>query len=152
MHLPATNIYPVITLYQPWATWIVEGWKTIETRTHDRFKCLVGKTILIHAGATYDQSPFRYAAERNYLSHKAIDVPQGCILGRAYVSSSRILNYNDAHKALIECDTKRYGLFLREIVKFENPIYTKGQMGIWYYDMSKMQPVLKLKEQIKLIF
>lgn len=47
-------IYPVITLYQPWATWIMRGWKTIETRTHNRFACLDHKTILIHAGKITD--------------------------------------------------------------------------------------------------
>ena len=44
------RVYPVLTLYQPWATFIADGLKTIETRTHNRFTSLYGKTILIHAG------------------------------------------------------------------------------------------------------
>src|SRR3972149_4902156 len=40
----------VITFYQPWATMILDGVKTIETRTHDRFKNLQGHRIGIHAG------------------------------------------------------------------------------------------------------
>jgi hypothetical protein len=36
---------PCITLWRPWSTWIADGRKTIETRTHDRFRSLVGKRI-----------------------------------------------------------------------------------------------------------
>lgn len=38
-----------ISLHQPWATCIAMKWKTIETRTHARFKSLVGQRIAIHA-------------------------------------------------------------------------------------------------------
>ena len=38
-----------ITLYMPEALFVSLGWKTIETRTHHRFKGLVGKRIAIHA-------------------------------------------------------------------------------------------------------
>lgn len=50
------EIYPVITLYQPWATWIMRELKTIESRTHARFNSLLYKTILIHAGQTTDKT------------------------------------------------------------------------------------------------
>jgi len=48
-------IYPVITIKQPWASRIARAQKTIETRTHSRFKRLKGKTILIHVGAGIDR-------------------------------------------------------------------------------------------------
>ena len=38
-----------ITLYMPEALFVSLSWKTIETRTHHRFKGLVGKRIAIHA-------------------------------------------------------------------------------------------------------
>lgn len=31
-----------ISMWQPWAWWVMRGWKTIETRTHNRFKGLAG--------------------------------------------------------------------------------------------------------------
>jgi predicted transcriptional regulator len=48
--LSGDNDMKVITLWQPWASFIALGWKTIETRTHDRFKNLVCERIAIHAG------------------------------------------------------------------------------------------------------
>jgi hypothetical protein len=140
-----TNILPVITLYQPWATWIMRGWKTIETRTHDRFASLIHKTLLIHAGLHTDGS----AAFNSYLTHEQIvynpdEVINGAILGSVYVDACGWLcgDPYENKSALIET-TGRYGLFLTDIKKFDNPILIKGEMGIWYYDIESMAKVRK---------
>lgn len=141
-----SNILPVITLYQPWATWIVRGWKTIETRTHNRFASLAGKTILIHAGMKTDQS--HYAVYNPYLTmgqfHENTDeMVNGFILGSAFVDVSGVCRSGDSKRALIECDTMRYGLFLSNVKKFDKPIPVKGEMGVWYFDMDKMEKCKK---------
>jgi len=43
---------PVITLWQPWASWVIEGRKRIETRTHDRLGSLATRPPgnLVRAG------------------------------------------------------------------------------------------------------
>ncbi len=140
------SIYPVITLYQPWATWIMRGWKTIETRTHDRFKSLQGKKILIHAGKITDATAIR----NPYLTTEQLvfnpdEMINGYILGSAYVSGFRLLNKGHASRALIECDTKRYGLFLENTIKFLYPVPVAGEMGIWYFDMHNLIKVKKGK-------
>ncbi len=144
-------IYPVITLWQPWATWIMREWKTIETRTHDRFACLKGETILIHAGQTTDES----AAKNPYLTkhqllHKPEEVINGFILGSVEVWDFAELKDTAAKMALIECRTKRYGLFLENVVSFHEPIPAKGGMGIWYFDLDKQEKVKK-PEALKLL-
>lgn len=141
------RIYPAITLYQPWATWIIRGWKTIETRTHNRFACLKGKTVLIHAGQRTDDSSS--VIHNPYLTREEIlqdpdEVVNGYILGAAIVYDSRLLTKEDSKPALIHCDnTIRYGLFLKGIEKFDHPIFTKGEMGIWYFDMAKKEKIKK---------
>lgn len=141
------NILPAITLYQPWATWIMREWKTIETRTHARFACLKGKTILIHAGQTTDNSEL--ATKNPYLTLDQIlydpeDMINGYLLGTARVYDFQPLNDSHSEKALIDCgNTKRYGLFLDMVNEFETPIYVKGEMGIWYYDLDNQQKVKK---------
>ena len=142
------DILPVITLYQPWATWIMRGWKTIETRTHDHFKSLAFREILIHAGQTTDNTD---AAIRNpYLTHDQIiqnpdEMINGFILGCVYVSDFRLLNSSHSSKALIDCESiNRFGLFLTVINKFEKPIPVKGEMGIWYYDIKRLEKVKKI--------
>ncbi len=85
-------IYPVITLYQPWATWVVRGLKPTETRLHNRFQSLIGKRILIHAGMTMDAVAF----VGKYVPDEAIQIPmneyhQGAIIGSAYVDALALL-------------------------------------------------------------
>lgn len=144
------EIYPAITLYQPWASWIMRGWKTIETRTHSRFKCLKGKTIIIHAGQKTDKSTIK----NPYLTHEQLvlnpdEIVNGCILGFAFVYDFGKVDDGHSKEALIECRTDRWGLFLRNIEPVD-PIYAKGEMGIWYYDIKRRQKANKPTEQIGL--
>ena len=44
-----------ISLWQPWATFVSVGWKTIEPRTHQRFNGLIGQQIAIHAARKIDR-------------------------------------------------------------------------------------------------
>lgn len=73
------NIFDV--LFQPWASWIMKEWETIETRTHNRFASLKGKTILIHAGKTTDYSAFKNAYLPEVENEKMIN---GFILGSVF--------------------------------------------------------------------
>lgn len=149
------TVFPVITLYQPWATWVIREWKPIETRTHNRFACLKGHWVLIHAGAKTDDSEL---TRRNpYLTKEQIiykpdEVVNGAILGMAYCHDWGLLNINHSKAALIDCGPPftRYGNFLKEIVIFPEPIPEKGELGIWYYDLLQRKKVKKPTSQTKL--
>lgn len=149
-----SKIRPVITLYQPWATWIIRGWKLIETRTHDKFKSLSGKRILIHAGLRTDES----AAANPYLTKEQIlykpdEVINGYILGECLVQDFRKLNNSHSQHALIDCGSvERWGLFLNEIMMLDKPIPVKGEMGIWYFDLETKQKVKKKSYQASTLF
>lgn len=144
------DIVPVITLYQPWATWVMRGWKTIETRTHNRFGCLQYKTILIHAGKTTDRSDA--VTTNKYLTpqqmYESEETPNGVILGSVYVDDFRQLNQRHSKDSLIECEsTRRFGLFLRDIKIFDEPIPERGSVGIWYFDMKNKVKIKKPSNQ-----
>lgn len=147
-------IYPVITLYQPWATWIMREWKTIETRTHNRFACLNHKTILIHAGKITDAS----AVNNSYLTKEQLlenpdEIVNGFILGSAYVDATGLLCGDDyENKAALIYTKDRYGLFLEKIKKVDIPIPEKGEMGIWYYDLENKCKVKKPRPEALKLF
>lgn len=123
-------ILPAITLYQPWATWIMRGWKTIETRTHNRFGCTDASAI---------NNPY---LTKEQLLHDADEMVNGFILGKVFVKSFGKLSSIDSQKALIDCgNTERFGLHLSEIEKFKEPIPVKGEMGIWYFNLETLQKV-----------
>jgi hypothetical protein len=137
--LSTDNILPVITLYQPWATWIMRGWKTIETRTHSRFSCLKGQRILIHAGLKTDP----HALHVPYLTLEQLllnpdEMVNGYILGSAFVKDFRLLNESDSEAALFDCTGRLWGLFLEDIERWKYPIPEKGSQGIWHYDADNL--------------
>jgi len=141
-----SNIAPAITLYQPWATWIMRGWKTIETREHNRLSSLLDNRILIHAGQRTDSGAIRNPfLTKEQLMENPDEIVNGVILGSAFVYKVSSLSREHEKMALIECTTKRWGLFLRNIVRFETPIPVKGEMGIWYFDLSNFIKVKKPK-------
>lgn len=150
-----SNIIPVITLWQPWASWVIMGAKPIESRTHIRFKGLVGNTIGIHAANTFDDSD---AVIKNpYLSaDKIIDSmhpPLGVVLGTVHVDDFKPLHKFHSPLALIDCEhTKRWGLFLSSQKEFAVPVKAEGQMGIWYFDLDTMKKVKKPSEKIPSFF
>ena len=125
-----------ITLHQPWASWIAMGWKTIETRGHARFACLVGEHIGIHAGRKWDRNALLVAGEYLTLEQQHITnelrTIQGAIVCTAFVRDHIRLNKEHSKQALIACHKNMHGLLLEDI---ETPTYwphaVQGQQGIW---------------------
>ena len=130
-----------ITLWQPWATWIALGWKTIETRTHPRFVGLVGKHIAIHAGLRWDKDAVRLAsiwlADWQVLQTRSFRDIHGVVVCTAHVDRHTRLSGDCSRAAKIDCcHTKRYGLFFSDIQKLPEAMPAKGHQGIWNVDLS----------------
>lgn len=124
-----------ITLHQPWATWILWGWKRLETRTHPRFGCLHSLRIAIHAGRHWDENALRTAAP--FLTKDQIEKTErfnharGAIICTAYVENYGRLSTSYSQFALIECITRRFGLNLHDVCPIEPPIAARGRQGIF---------------------
>ena len=130
---------PIISLWNPWAIWVGLGWKTIETRTHQRFACLVGRTIGIHAALKWDDTAIN--AARQWLTDEQVRTTQRMLrIGGAICWTAEVFNFLPLGKmhegrALIECQSvQRYGLFLTNVKAIEI-IPCRGKQGIWYQDV-----------------
>ena len=152
--LEIKNSMPTITLYQPWATWIIRGWKPIETRTHNRFMCLKGKWILIHAGKTTDANAINNPyLSKDQLAQSPEEIINGYILGAAFVSDFKALDKRHSKDALIDCgNVQRFGLFLNNVYRLMEPIPVLGEMGVWYFNLETKQKVKKPKSKSLLLF
>lgn len=126
-----------ITLWQPWAQFIAEGWKTIETRTHSRFQSLAGSTIAIHAGAQWDHAWKQLAGP--YLTPGDIaKVDTWTAIRPAVICLATIgktgwipPTEENSYLARINCQTRnRYGLFIEQVHQV-GPITMPGHQGIW---------------------
>lgn len=125
----------VITIKQPFASLIVEGFKEYEFRT---WKTKYRGKILIHAGKGVDKKAMKKFEKYN------LDYPSGCII--AEVDLTDCIKIDDkARKMLGEKDSfvysnvikhtewDGYGFQLENVKKIE-PIYINGKLSLWDYD------------------
>lgn len=144
---------PAITLWQPWATWVSLGLKTIETRGHRMLAPLVGRRVAIHAGRTWDDGAARVAGpyltdgDRRALAarggvrytgpYRLGDIapaafPAGAIVATARAAACRELTDADSAAALCPCGPGRWGLLLADVLAVEPPVACRGNRGVWY--------------------
>ena len=135
-----------ITIYQPWASMIIEGHKTIETRTHAGFRFLLGETIAIHAGKTWDGIGAMWAflkwpdLREWHLRHG--EYPHGAILGIARVVDTRWLSESDDGAARSECvhpARRLFGLCLADVYRYDRPLPIRGRQGAWGVDIEELR-------------
>jgi len=112
-----------LTLHQPWASLILDGRKTVETRswyTKHRGE------LAIHAGATVDVDACKL------FGYDGSSIPRGAI-----VCIVDLVDCVQFPSRLVKPDPYgdytpgRYGWLLTVIQTFRQPIPTKGALGLW---------------------
>jgi len=139
-----------VTLWQPWASLIALGLKSIETRRHNRFASLKGQRIAIHAGYRFDSDAFGWIAESQGFeptveSVKGVPIigaftlyhlasanlwVRGCVIATADVADVRMLTADDSKAACCAAEGL-YGLVLRDVRPVLPIIPHSGRQGIW---------------------
>ena len=125
----------VITIKQPFATLIAEGYKEYEFRT---WKTKYRGEILIHAGKGIDKKAMK---KYEYLN---LDYPSGCIIAKANLTDC--IKIDENARLMLKtlespcydriCNDKAwegYGFKLENIDKIE-PIGAKGKLSLWDYE------------------
>ncbi|MDD2409299.1 MAG: ASCH domain-containing protein [Bacilli bacterium] len=121
-----------ISIKQPWASLIINGYKEYEFRT---WKTKYRGKILIHASQTIDKDII------SKFKHLNIKYPTGCIIGEVNIIDclkvdSKLDNKLKKENNLIyeENYIDYYAFKLNNIIKYNKPIKAKGQLGIWNYN------------------
>ncbi len=147
----ATSI-PAITIYQPWASLVIAGWKDYEFRRWDyrtKRHHIEGKRIAIHASARPIQRDEvgelldRIARRRAHIKEAAVPwlgqvhlsigmIPRSAVLGTA------VLGKPIECKNLFGADSNRvehhvWAWPLADIIRFEVPIPARGCQGFWLW-------------------
>lgn len=131
-----------ISLLQPWATLVVMGIKTIETRG---WGTKYRGPILIHASMGKAGSIFATETPFKKYIPDFSKLPFGAIIGQATITDvTRVenLGMNDElinrltmeEKAFGDYSEGRYAWILEEPVEFDQPIPARGTLSIWEYD------------------
>lgn len=130
----------VITIKQPWATLIAEGYKEYEFRT---WKIKYRGDIFIHAGKSLDKDAIKR------FKHLNLEYPTGQIIAKVTIADCvkvddtlrNILATKDplVYKGIISKesnDWEGYGFKLENVIKVD-PIEVNGKLGLWEYDYKK---------------
>lgn len=125
----------VLTIRQPWATLIIEGYKRFEFRS---WKTKYRGEFLIHAGKTIDKE-----AKERLKKFLPEELPLGKILGKVSLVDCIKCDDNFKEKCLMENSevyakstfTEKYAFEINNIEKFEEPIEASGKLSFWEYDL-----------------
>ena len=125
----------VLTIKQPFASLIAEGYKEWEFRT---WKTKYRGEFLIHAGKSVDKKAMD---KFKYLN---LDYPQGCIIAK--VNLTDCIEINDKTRKMLKSKNspvyaniianekwEGYGFKLENIQKIK-PIKISGKLSFWEYD------------------
>lgn len=119
-----------LTIRQPWADLIVNGYKKYEFRS---WKTNYRGKILIHAGLSVEKDQVT-----KFKDYKLSSV-KGAIIGEAVITDC-ILVDKQLSKKLNKIDplvygqsghVEKYAWKLEKVKKYEQPIFIKGKLGLW---------------------
>ena len=122
-----------LTIKQPWASLITEGYKKYEFRS---WKTNYRGKILIHSGLSLEKDMQERFKDYN------LDYQLGYIIGEAEIVDC-ILVDEKFNEELRNIDLLVYGRSnhvenyawkLENIKKYDNPIPCKGKLGLWNYE------------------
>ena len=123
-----------LTIRQPWASLIINGYKKYEFRS---WKTKYRGKILIHTGLNVEKDMLiRF---RDY----DIECVKGAIIGEAEIVDC-ILVDNKFNEELRKIDSVVYGRSnhnetyawkLDNIIKYDKPIFCKGKLGLWDFNV-----------------
>ena len=122
-----------ITIKQPWATLIAEGYKEYEFRT---WKTSYRGDLYIHAGKGVDKEAMKY------FEYLHLEYPTGCIIAKAKIIDC-IKAEKEFCEKLLKKDEKvyhnlkkekenRYSFQLTDVKKIK-PIPVSGKLSLWEY-------------------
>ena len=122
-----------ITIKQPWASLIVKGYKKYEFRS---WKTKYRGKILIHAVISIEKDMLERFKEYN------LDYSKGAIIGEAEIVDCILVDeeFNEKLRKINKTvygrsnHVETYAWKLENVIKYEKPIYIKGQLGLWNYN------------------
>ena len=120
-----------ITIKQPWANLIIDGYKEYEFRS---WKTKYRGKILIHAGMSTDKKYLETFSEYN------LECTAGAIIGEAEIVDCILVDekFNEElvkenHKVYSGNNVGYYAWKLENIKKYKEPKYCKGKLSLWDY-------------------
>lgn len=139
-----------LTIKEPWATLIIDGYKKYEFRS---WKTNYRGKVLIHAGMSEEKDMLKKFKDYN------LNCSKGMIIGEALLTDC-ILVTKEFEEELLKIDKTIYGREshemkyawkLENVIKYDKPIPIKGKLGLWNYEEETMHEMRLNDEKRSLI-
>jgi len=119
-----------VSLWQPWASFIARGLKTIETRDWTWLPTdLVGTRLAIHAAKRWDTW---WNDCEQFFGFGRHDLPSGAVVAHALVEKVERLHGGADQRKAAMCDCAgRVGIFLADVVRLDPPVAYRGHQGLF---------------------
>lgn len=123
----------VLTIREPWASLIINGYKKYEFRS---WKTNYRGKILIHAGINIDKDMLNRFKDYN------LECVKGGIIGEVELVDCILVDkeFNDELRKIDPVvygrsnHAETYAWKLENIKKYDKVIYVKGKLGLWNYE------------------
>jgi hypothetical protein len=124
-----------LTVLQPWAQVIVDGFKNVENRSQPH-SAAIGKRLAIHAGKKpVDMEAVRWCdLEAGVVLTRPRECVLGAILGTVLVSNvipPDGAGWPNLAQFAPWWERGAWGLVLRDVVRFREPLPCRGFQGLW---------------------
>lgn len=130
-----------LSLLQPWASLVVMGTKTIETRS---WQTGHRGSLLIHASASRKGSVLSLQPPFCHYIKNFSELPFGAIIGSVTLNgvvpvetlllpANQLARLTLEEKAFGDYTKGRYAWLLSDAVLLPQPIFIKGSLGLWNY-------------------
>lgn len=142
----------VFSVWQPWATLLVRGFKKIETRGWPAPQYLIGQRLGVAATASVKGPQLRAYREPGFALHYATtgmpeldQLPYGALLGTAVlsqcvsISPEFMASLSPAELSFGWYEEGRWAWVLKEPVALSTPIPVKGRQGLWEIEDAILQ-------------
>ena len=134
----------VLTIREPWASLIVNGYKKYEFRS---WKTKYRGKLLIHAGSKLEKDMVSRFSLYN------LDYKMGYIIGEANLVDCILVDEDFNNRLLKENNivygksnhVEKYAWKLEDIVMYKEPICVRGKLGLWDYNDDINKSYSKIK-------
>ena len=123
----------VLTIREPWASLIINGYKEYEFRS---WKTNYRGKILVHAGKGIDNNILSRFDDYNLSYEKGAIIGEATLVDCILVDDefSDLLKKNNPTVYFKSHYSSKYAWKLENVIKYEKPINVKGQLGLWNYE------------------
>lgn len=145
-----------ISIWQPFATLLVKGFKVFETRSWAPPRSLIGQRIGIASTKVinpaqrqhFDDPNFRRFYDRILMPDDLIELPHGYLLGTAVLDSYELMtpefleDVSEEEKAYGWWAEGRYAWRMVDPAEFEQPVRVRGQQGVWVWHGNTLESAI----------